>query len=144
MSKVNWDRVVATASWVIVFVLLYGVWFILTSDLNPNGPFVKAFGETGTRVGFSVMYLTQASLLAYAKLMKKNVLRRHVLLFIYLTGFFLGVLGYVLNGFTVRLISNFVLSTCAAVCWLYWKFRTDYYSHAAGKAYLESRDEKAA
>lgn len=141
MGTTKWDRVVAGASWVIVAVLLYGVWFILTSDLNPDGPFVKAFGVVGTRVIFSVLYASQALLLAYAKWKKKNVMRRHVLLFIYLTGFFLGLLGLALNGFTVRLVSNFILSSCAAVCWLYWKFRTDYYSVEDGVNFMRLHDE---
>src|SRR5689334_22184491 len=145
MSKhFNWDKVVATASWLIVVILFYGVWYIITADLNPASPFVKLFGDPGVRYVFGTLYAAQAGLLAYAKLMKKNALRKHVLLFIYLTGFFLGTLGWVLNGFTVRLVSNFVLSTCAAVCWLYWKLRTDYYSVSDGKAFMESRDESAA
>ena len=136
MSKhFNWDRVVAVASWVIVLILAYGAAYILLSDLNPNGPIVQLLGVTMTRVVFVTMYSTQAFLLGYAKVKKKDTMRRHALLFIYLSGFFLSILGFYINGFSIRVVSNVVLSTCAAVCWLYWKLRTDYLSHEEMRDY---------
>lgn len=128
-KHINWDKVVAAASWFIVVILVYGVVFILVHDLNPASPIVHALGETTTRVVFVSMYAAQGILLGYAKMFHKNTLRRHVLLSIYLAGFFLAILGAILNGFTVRLVANFLVSTLAAVCWLYWKFRMDYLSH---------------
>lgn len=138
MTKhLNWDRVVAGASWVIVAILIYGVVFILVHDLNTASPIVQFLGETTTRVVFVVMYAVQGGLLGYAKLFHKNKLRRHVLLFIYLTGFFLSILGFMLNGVNVRLLSNLLLSVLAAVCWLYWKFKTEYIN---GDEFLELRN----
>lgn len=128
-KHLNWDRLVSAASWIIVAILLYGVVFILVHDLNTASPIVQALGVTGTRVVFVTMYAVQSSLLGYSKLFHKNKLRRHTLLFIYLTGFFLSILGFTLNGFSIRLVSNLLLSTLAAVCWLYWKFKTDYITY---------------
>jgi hypothetical protein len=144
MTKhLNWDKAVAAASWVIVFVLFYGVYFVLTQDLNPNNFVVQSLGVLGTRILFATLYLAQASLLSYSKWKKKDRMRRHVLLFIYLTGFFLSVLSFSLNGFTIRVLSNVVLSVCAAVCWLYWKFRTDYYSVEHGHEYMKLREDES-
>jgi hypothetical protein len=138
MAKhLNWDRAVAVASWLIVFILAYGALFVMFHDLNPASPIVQFLGVPLTRVIFSVMYGVQAGLLGYAKWKKKDTMRRHTLLFIYLTGFFLSVLGYAIGGFNIRLVSNIVLSCCAAMCWLYWKLRTDYITYDE----LESHEE---
>lgn len=135
-KHLNWDRVVAVASWIIVLVLFYGFFYIMTHALNPASPFVKVMGVSGTRIFFSVVYGTQAGLLGYAKLFHKDRLRRHALLFIYLTGFFLAILGLILNGFTIRLVSNLVLASLAAICWLYWKFQNDYLSSEVVKGHV--------
>lgn len=125
MKNLDWDKITEKASWLIVAILIYGIVFILIHDLNPASDIVQLLGETGTRVFFVAMYSIQASLLTYAKVFKHDRLRRHVLLSIYLAGFFLSVLGFVLNGVNFRLMSNVLVSVLAAACWMHWKFKTD-------------------
>lgn len=125
-KHINWDSIVAAASWGIVAILFYGTVFILVHHLNPASPIVQALGSKLTRIVFVVLYAIQSGLLGYSKIANKPTLRRHTLMFIYLFGFFLSVLGFVLNGFNVRLLSNLLLSALAAVCWLYWRFKNKY------------------
>lgn len=137
-KHLNWDRGVAAASWLIVATLAYATFFVLFGHLNPNGPIIQLIGVPATRIVISCIYAIQAGLLGWAKFFKKDTMRRHVLLFIYLTGFFFLILGIAVNGLTPRLIGNAVLSICAAICWLYWKLRTDYYTVEETNAFMKN------
>lgn len=123
----KWDRVFATASWIIVLALLYGavvIWFGATP--SGQGPVAKLIGITGSQVFYSSLYGLEALVLGYSKAFKKKRLRKGALMAIYITGFFTSILSIAIAGFTPNVIDNLLLALLAAGCWLYWKFKTEY------------------
>lgn len=132
-----WDRVFSTASWLLCIVLAFSavsLWTVFTPvGVPPGAALVGPVGALGggkvaIQLVYTVLYAGQSILLAYSKLMKRKNMRKHVLLFIYLTGFFTMVLSALVGGFSLRLVDNVLVSLVAAGCWLYWKFKTEYIS----------------
>ncbi len=122
----RWDKLFATASWVLAAVLLYSAISLWVFPPTGAGPVGELLGILGAQLFYSVLYGSQALLLAYAKVKKKKKMRKYTLMFIYLTGFFTSILSVTLLGWSPKLIDNFALASLAAICWLYWTFRTEY------------------
>jgi len=125
-----WDKIFSTTSWGLVFLLLFQaltLWTIFPP--GPGGPIASAGGILVAKTFYTALYGSQAMLLAYSKWKRRKVMRKHVLMFIYLTGFFTSILTLTLAGWDVRLIDNFVAAVVAAGCWLYWTFKTEYISY---------------
>lgn len=121
------DKVFSTISWVIVVALIFSsisVWFAPPTGTGPIGGLL---GVLGAQIFYSVLYSTEAAFLAFSKWKKRRRLRKNTLLVIYLTGFFTTTLTVLGVGWSVKFIDNFVFASCAAFCWLYWKFRTEYF-----------------
>lgn len=125
------DKVFAFISWVLVVALLFaGVQQALAVS-SGLGPVASLLGVVGSKVFYCVLYFGEALALAYSKFFKKKKMRKIVLMVIYLTGFFTTAL-YALNiGVTIKLLDNLLISVVAAVCWLYWTFRTEYIDRAS-------------
>jgi len=123
----KWDRVFSTTSWFLVLLLLFQA-VTLWTLFPPSGagPIAVAGGIFVAKVFYTVLYAGQALLLAYSKFMRRKSMRKNVLMFIYLTGFFTSILTLLLAGWDIRLLDNFVAAVIAAGCWLYWKFKTEY------------------
>jgi len=122
----RWDRVFSTTSWGLVFLLVFmavSMWWAPPGD---GGPIVTLLGLVGAQVFYFCLYLIEASLLAFAKLFKRDKMRKTVLMVIYLTGFFTSIMTFMLAGWAPRLLDNLVVSFVAAFCWLYWTFKTEY------------------
>lgn len=124
----RWNKVIAFTSWLIVFALIYSTISLFITPPSGAGPVASAFGVTFAQWFYAVLYTGLASLLAYSKFKKRNELRKKVLLVIYLTGFFTLILTIAIIGPSWGMIDNLTISTAAAVCWLWWKFKTEYIS----------------
>lgn len=123
----KWDRVFATASWIIViflFISAYTVMFV--SPPAGSGPVASLIGIAGAKIFYFVLYLVEAIVLAYSKFFKKKNLRKHTLVAIYCTGAFTSLLTLVGVGWSTKVIDNIVVTVVSAGCWLYWKFKTEY------------------
>ena len=136
------DRFFSIISWFVVAGLVVAaasLWFSPPSGLGPVGSWL---GVSGAQYFYTVLYGGEALALAAAKLLRKKNARKHVLMVVYLTGFFTSILNLTITGFSTKLIDNLVISAGAAVCWLYWKFRTEYIPvNALQEDTLELRDD---
>lgn len=127
MANYVWsDRFFSTLSWLVVlglFVAATGIWFAPPSGM---GPVAGLLGIKGTQFFYMFLYGAEAAVLMIAKLFKYRRMRKHILMVIYLTGFFTTFMSILLTGFSPKIIDNFLIATGAAACWLYWKFKTEY------------------
>lgn len=137
-----WDRVFSTISWFIVVGLVFAAASLWLSPPTGLGPIGSWLGVSGAQYFYTVLYGVEALALAVAKLFEKKNARKHVLMVVYLTGFFTSILNLTITGFSPKLIDNLAVSAGAAVCWLYWKFKTEYISaNALQEDTLELRDD---
>lgn len=125
-ESVRYDRMFATASWVIVGALLYAALAIWFTPVTGGGPVSSLVGVTATKFVYCIVYGGLASLLAYAKLFKKKKMRKHVLVAVYFVGTFTFLMGWLLAGIALPLLDNLIMGFAAGACWLYWKFKTEY------------------
>lgn len=126
MRSKKWDRLFSTISWFVAIALLFSasnVWFAPPTGLGPIG---GTLGVLGAQIFYTVLYAGEAIILAIAKRLKMNRLRKHTLLVIYLTGFFTTLLTMLVVGWTPKFIDNLLVAGAAAWCWLHWKMRTEY------------------
>lgn len=131
----RWDVVFATASWIIVIFLFIGAYTVLFVSLpGSSGPVAQLVGTTGAKYFYGVLYSGLALLLAYAKVFKKRVMRKHVLVAVYITGAFTSILTIATIGWDVKVIDNLVFTFVSAGCWLYWKFKTEYLTSSQAEA----------
>lgn len=126
MKKINWDIVVSCFSWLIVLVLFYAAFNIIHLPITGKGPVTQLVGPVAAKVFWTLVYSGEAIALMVAKFYRRKTLRKNVLLVIYLTGIFVSVLSLSINGLGVKTIANIVFTASAAICWLYWKFKTEY------------------
>lgn len=120
------DKVFSLISWVIVFGLLFSAYQVLVVSSTGAGPVASAVGVTAMKVFYATIYTTQSLLLAYAKIAQRKVLRKRVLMSIYLFMGFTTLLNIGLNGWTWKFLDNAIWSLASAACWLNWTFRTEY------------------
>lgn len=126
MRSKKWDRLFSTVSWFVAIALIFAavnVWF---AEPSGAGPISSSLGILGAQVFYSALYGLEALFLGFAKWTKRDKMRKHVLLVIYLTGFFTTLLTFLLVGITPKILDNLAISVAAAWCWLHWKFRTEY------------------
>lgn len=126
-----WDKVFSRTSWVLVLLLLFSaisIWAFAQPGPGPGQPIASALGVFVAKTFYTSLYTLQAALLAFSKWRKKKRMRKYVLMFIYLTGFFTSILAIFAYGWDARLIDNVLVACTAAVCWLYWTFKTEYIS----------------
>lgn len=126
VNKYKWDKVVAFTSWLIVFALIWSAISLFITPPSGAGPIASAFGVTFAQWFYTVMYAGEAGFLAFAKLTGRNGMRKVVLLITYLTGFFTLILTFSIYGATFAMLDNLTISVAAAICWLWWKFKTEY------------------
>jgi hypothetical protein len=134
-----WDKIVSTASWLIVVALLYAAVGVWIQPPMGDGPVSQLFGVLGAQVFYSALYVLLSSLLAYSKFKRKNTMRKKVLLATYLTGFFTSLLTVLLVGWNIKLLDNLIIAVCAALCWLYWVFKTEYLTPQQFEEHIESQ-----
>lgn len=138
----DWDKVFSITSWVLAAFLVYGAVVLWAIPPTGAGPIAGTVGIVAAQILYGCLYLVEASLLSYAKLKKKDKMRRRVLLVICLTGFFTTILGFALGGvpamITPKLIGNFILSIVAASCWLHWTMKIGYVDYES----LSSMDDE--
>ena len=142
MEHPKWDKVFAFASWLIVLALIFSSYWAFTHVPGPNGPVAQIVSPIFASFFYGTLYAVQSFLLAYSKTFKKKNMRKKVLMFIYITGFFTTLLSVLLIGFQPRIIDNIIITVAAAGCWLYWKFKTEYLNQEEFyKATLAFRDD---
>lgn len=117
-----------TASWFIVFALIYSAVSVMFDVPSAKGPVAQAIGILGAQIFYAALYVGEAVSLAYSKIWKRSRWRKNTLLVTYLTGFFTSVLIITIAGWNSALIDNLAISAAAAGCWLYWTFKTEYFS----------------
>ncbi len=120
------DRIFSTASWIIVFALLFGVGYLWVFPPTGAGPVAQLIGIQGSQIFYTVLYSAEALLLGFAKVFKKKKLRKAALLTIYLTAMFTTILTFILAGVGFSIIDNVLLAVLSFACFLYWKFKTEY------------------
>lgn len=127
MANYVWsDRLFSALSWLVViglFVAATGIWLAPPSGA---GPIAGWLGVKGAQYFYMFLYGAEAVALMIAKFFKNKRVRKHILMFIYLTGFFTTLMSILVGGFSPKIIDNFVVAVLAAACWLYWKFKTEY------------------
>lgn len=124
------DALFAFISWLIVFGLFFAAVQVVMTAGSGVGPVGQALGATGVKVFYGTIYTVQGILLGYAKVFKKNNLRKIVLMSVYLFMGFTTILTVGLSGWTIKFLDNAIISVAAAACWLNWKFRTEYFDPA--------------
>jgi hypothetical protein len=122
----KWDIVFSTLSWLIVVGLFFAAANIYITPPTGAGPLSQAIGIPKTQIVYFVVYAGEGIALTIAKLFKTKKIRKTVLMVIYLTGFFTSLLTLLIVGFVPQVIDNIVVAVAAAICWLYWKFKTEY------------------
>lgn len=125
-EKYQGDRLFATVSWFVAVALIFAaanVWFAPPAGA---GHIAGALGILGSQIFYSALYGLEALVLGFAKWKRRDKMRKHTLLVIYLTGFFTTLLTILLVGFTPKVIDNFAIAVAAAWCWLHLTFRTEY------------------
>lgn len=135
-KNINMNKVVALISWLIVLALIYSTISLFITPPSGAGPVAQAFGVTFAKCFYASLYSIEALVLAFAKFTKRNQLRKTVLLAIYLTGFFTLSLTLAIFGPSWGMIDNLIISVAAAVCWLWWKFKTEYVTTEEAKAMI--------
>lgn len=121
------DKIFALLSWGIVFMMLYAAVQVSLTSSAGTGPVASAIGITAMKVFYASVYSGQALLLAYSKAFKKKQLRKGILMSIYL---FMGFTTLLViagpTSMSLLFLDNAVITVVAALCWLHWKFRTEY------------------
>ena len=119
-------KIFETLSWGIVIVLFVSAILIVMFPPVPEGFVAGLIGVTGATIFYFILYTVEAVILAYSKLRQRKLLRKNILMVIYLSGFFITILSIVILGWTPKFIDNLIVAGAAAVCWLYWTFTIDY------------------
>ena len=135
--KINWDKVVPVLSWFVVVFLIWntvGLWLMPPTGL---GPVAQLAGVLGSQIFYSVLYLTEAGLLTWAKLSGRMRLRKAMLLAVFFTGVFTYFLTIAVFGFSVQMLDNMGMFLLAGICYLYWKFRTEYLTEEQAREYFK-------
>lgn len=127
----KWDRVFATASWVIVASLLFAAFAVMFISVpGASGPVAGLIGAVGAKWFYFFLYLGEGLTLGYSKIRKKKELRKHTLVAVYVTGAFTSLLTFASVGFSPKVIDNVIFTVVSAGCWLYWKFKTEYVDYS--------------
>lgn len=138
MVKITyWDKIVATASWLIVLFLMWSAVGLWISPPTGAGPVAQALGVFGAQLFYTVLYGAEAALLTWAKLTGRMALRKATLLAVFFTGAFTFGLTISIVGFSVQMLDNMALFALAGICWLYWKFKTEYMTSEEAKEYFK-------
>lgn len=138
MKRINWDIVVSGFSWLIVVALFYAVGSLIAVPPSGAGPVSQLVGIKVAQMFWIFVYSSEAVGLLIAKLNQRKVARKRMLLVIYLTGIFVSVLSFSISGLSARFFANLVFTVSSAICWLYWKFKTEYVSHGQFKDDIEA------
>jgi hypothetical protein len=96
-------------------------------SLATHGVLSLIFGGHVALYIYMVWFFFIGVTLAYAKIKKKKKLHKHMLMAIYLTTIYTSILSMYVFGFGwTEIIDDVILGALAAVCWMRWKFKTEY------------------
>lgn len=135
------DVVFSTLSWIVVLGLFSAGVNTLIFPPTGIGPIGTLFGVLGAQVFYLTVYWGLGIALAVSKLFRTKKIRKHVLMVTYLVGIMTTLLSFLIIGFSPKLIDNVLIVVVSAVCWLYWKFKTEYLDAATFDAEVEKLRE---
>lgn len=135
MAKKWIDKTQSVVEYLVALPFLLGAAQLPFTDPLGTQGFLVFFGGRIALLLYALWFAFIALGLIYAKVRKKPRAHKNFLLAIYLTTIYTSILTWYVAGF-LAIIDDMVIGVLAAVCWLRWKFKTEYVDVAE---YYEAR-----
>jgi hypothetical protein len=133
--KSAFDRVQNYSEWFLIVLMLAAAVMLLFNAPDvaarmaagtATGPVTNLLGAWGSAIVYAVVWGTEAILLAYAKLTKRQKLRKWTLFAIFITHLFSFVLSLSLRGIGTHIIDNLLITGLSAWLWVRAKLQDEY------------------
>jgi len=103
-----------------------GINSFFANPLSGPSPIYELLAGQEAIYFYALLFFVNGALLVYAKVFKKKKLHLVSLAGMYLTCIYVLILSYLLGVLSLGSLLTVAAGVAAAVCWMRWKFRTEY------------------
>ena len=140
----RFDKVFSTIEVLLALQWIYGGFkvFFGSTVIVATNPFVGMLVGQWAIYFYGIFFFATGLTLLLAKFYKKKRVHKFTLAVMYLTCVYVLILAVVVLGLYWGLLTTVIAGILSALCWLHWKFKTEYINpHAIYEQTLEFRDD---
>lgn len=126
-NKAMKDRIFSIVEYLLSALWIYGGFNTLFADpLNTPSPIYDLLAGQEAIYFYGAFFLLNGLALLFAKVFKRKKIHLIALAGMYLTCIYVLILAYLIGVLSTGSLLTVVSGVAAAVCWMRWKFKTEY------------------
>lgn len=122
------DKVYSFFEYLLVIIFILGAVSLIGAPPLAAEGIVKLMLGGKIAIYFYITWFAILSILLFtAKVFNRKVMHKNTLMLMYLTTIYTAIIATYISGFSlIGIVDDIIIGLVAGVCWLRWKFRTEY------------------